>query len=166
MIYLLYGITIRYRSQHHHGWLDEHIEDNITEFLNFGRGLSSCLGVSTDDATSSKTVDWGREDLLHDVSWDSFLVAFVLDDPMGKVLGLVELLETSHGELGDIELVSMFTVITNLVVFMSFDRVTMIMAKSGFSSLCLSNLDVFVCDWVLVALTIFDVVHLSYVWHF
>jgi len=54
------------------------------------------LGVSTDDATSSETVDWSLEDFSHDVSWDSFLVAFSFNDPVGKVLGLVKLLHEMH----------------------------------------------------------------------
>ena len=82
---------LRY-SDHHHAWLDELVEDDFTESGNVSRDGSSSLGVSTDDTATGKTIDWSLEDLSHDVSWDSFLVAFSFNDPVGKVLGLVELL--------------------------------------------------------------------------
>ena len=77
--------------------MNEFIEDNITESGNVGRDGSTSLGVSTDDTATGKTIDWSREDSFHNVSWDSFLVAFSLNDPVGKVLGLVELLEVTYG---------------------------------------------------------------------
>ena len=76
--------------------MDVRIKNDITESGNVGGDGSGSLGESTDDASSGETVDWSGEDSFHDVGWDSFLVAGVFDDPVDKVLGLVELLEVEH----------------------------------------------------------------------
>ena len=169
--------------------MDELIEDNVTESGNVSRDGSSSLGVSTDDATTGKTIDWSIEDLSHDVSWDSFLVAFSVNDPVGKVLGLVKLLHPVHlvavGSIAKVleeHLVAIRTITelleTSMGIFGDFDFVVMSLENSGFhgggsfdfeSSICgaiscnrsLSHgcSGVVVVDWILEAFVSFDLVH-------
>ena len=62
------------------------LEDDITEGGDGSGDGSVGLGVSTNNASTSKSVNWSGKDLLHDVSWDSFLVAFSINNPVSEVL--------------------------------------------------------------------------------
>jgi len=75
--------------------LNEFLKDDITEGGDGSGDGSVGLGVSTNNASTGESVDWSGKDLLHDVGWDSFLVAFSINNPVSEVLRLVKFLEES-----------------------------------------------------------------------